>query len=125
MKFNDAKLHLKKFIKYRYNDKTFAYQLDRKIIHLSHKIITRKGHRGHQQRQNVRRKLREYSSSEVFRITTGAQIKKGSKIKTTGFTFQTNLSAKLQNFKVVKTKTQQILAIILTLLMIIGGFKYI
>jgi hypothetical protein len=60
-----AKLWLKQFIKYRSNDKYFIEKLNDNIINLSHRVYKKRGMRGHDTRQDIRRILVLYAFNEV------------------------------------------------------------
>jgi hypothetical protein len=68
MKLIYAKLWLKKYIKYNYDEsdeKTFNRKLNWKIVNLSHRVYNSHGLKGHNTRQQIRKILWDYSEKEL------------------------------------------------------------
>ena len=68
MKLIYAKLWLKKYIKYNYDEsdeKTFNRKLNWKIVNLSHRVYNSHGLKGHNTRQQIRKILWDYSKKEL------------------------------------------------------------
>jgi hypothetical protein len=67
MKLVYAKMWLDKYIKYnreKFDEKTFSHKLNWEIVNLSHRVYKRHGLRGHESRQNIRKKLWIYCENK-------------------------------------------------------------
>ena len=67
MKLKYAKLWLRKYVKYnnKFDNRLLAHNLNRNVIHLSHRVFKSRGLRGHTTRQSVRDQLQEFLVQEL------------------------------------------------------------